>query len=179
MSGNYSFIPIFHPLLIYRPMQVQILSKLFNSLHKRVLKTVLRKTITLTISDYNFLSILALKARLNYNKGVLIHSIMSRKVSPMATFSLNQSRHSEKLNIPIRMIDHFKSGLEYCGSVLWNSLPNSLRLPSITKMFQSCYRPYVMLCADWLSLHVRFGDCNVSATFYLTVFPVPHAFTHQ
>ena len=143
MSGNYSFIPIFHPLLIYRPMQVQILSKPFNSLHKRVLKTVLRKTITLTISDYNFLSILALKERLNYNKGVLIHSIMSRKVSPMAKFSLNQSRHSKKLNIPIRRIDHFKSGLEYCGSVLWNSLPNSLRLPSITKMFQSCYRPYV------------------------------------
>ena len=90
MSGNYSFIPVFNPLLIYRSMQVQILSKPFVSLHKKVLKTVLCKTITLTISDYNFLSILPLKERLDYNKGVLIHSIMSRKVSPtlMAKFSL-------------------------------------------------------------------------------------------
>ena len=25
------------------------------------------------------------------------------------------------------------------------------------------------LCADWLSLHVKHGNCNPSATFYLTV----------
>ena len=137
MPGNYSFIPIFNPSLIYRSVQVQILSKPFVSLHKRVLKAVLLKTTTLTISDYNFLSILPLKERLNYNKGVLIHNITSRKVSPtlMAEFSLNQSRHSEKLNIPVPRNDRFKSGLEYCGSVLWNSLPNSLRMPSSTETF--------------------------------------------
>ena len=47
-----------------------------DSLHKRVLKAILLKTTTLTISDYSFLSIVPLKERLNYNKGVLIHQIM-------------------------------------------------------------------------------------------------------
>ena len=45
------------------------------SLHKTALKTILLKTTTLAISDYNFLSLLPLKEILN--KGVLIHKIMS------------------------------------------------------------------------------------------------------
>ena len=61
------------------------------SLQKRALKVILLKTTNLAISDYNFLSILPLKQRLNYNKGVLIHKIMSGKFggtpSLMATFS--------------------------------------------------------------------------------------------
>ena len=102
------------------------------SLHKTALKAnLLKKHTTLAISDYNFSVILPLKERLNYNKGVLIHKIMSGKVPPSlrAKFSLNQSRHPEKLNIPIPRIDLFKSSLVYSGSVLWNSLPDSLRLP--------------------------------------------------
>ena len=96
---------------------------------KTALKAILLKTTTLAISDYNFLSILPLKERLNY-KGVLIHKIMSGKVPPSlrATFSLNQSRHSGKLNIPIPRVDLFKSSLVYTGSVLWNSFPDSRRL---------------------------------------------------
>ena len=47
-----------------------------DSLHKRVLKAILLKNTTLTISDYSFLSIVPFKERLNYNKGVLIHQIM-------------------------------------------------------------------------------------------------------
>ena len=39
---------------------------------KTALKAILLKTTTLAISDYNFLSILPLKERLNYNKGILI-----------------------------------------------------------------------------------------------------------
>ena len=71
------------------------------SLHKRSLKAILLKSTTLTISDYSFLSILPLKERLNYNKGVLIHKIMCGKVPPslMARFSLNQSGQSEKKSI--------------------------------------------------------------------------------
>ena len=33
------------------------------------------------------------------------------------------------------------------------------------------------LCADWLSLHVKLGDCSPPATFYLIVCPVLRAFT--
>ena len=116
------------------------------SLHKRALKAILLKTTTLAISDYNFLSILPLKERLNYNKEVLIHKIMSGTVPPSVTakFSLNQSRHSGKLNIPIPRIDLFKSSLVYSGSVLWNSLPDSLRLPPSTETFKSRYMSYIM-----------------------------------
>ena len=45
---------------------------------KRPLKAILLKTITQSISDYNFLSSLPLKERLN--KEVLMHTIMSGKV---------------------------------------------------------------------------------------------------
>ena len=116
------------------------------SLHKRALKAILLKTTTLATSEYNFLSILPPQERLNYNKGVLIHKVMSGKVPPSlrAKLSLNQSRHSGKLNIPIPRIDLFKSSLVYSGSVLWNSLPDSLRLPPSTKTFKSRYMPYTM-----------------------------------
>ena len=52
-------------------------SQTLVNLHKSALKAILLKNTTLTISDYNFLSVLPLKERLNYNKGVLIHKIMS------------------------------------------------------------------------------------------------------
>ena len=35
-----------------------------------------------------------------------------------------------------------------------------------------------LVTVTWLAFHVKFGDCNPSATFYLIVFPIHHAFTH-
>ena len=35
------------------------------------------------------------------------------------------------------------------------------------------------LSADWLALHVKLGDCSRPTVFYLSVFPIRHAFTHQ
>ena len=120
------------------------------SLHKRALKAILLKPTTLAISDYNFLFILPLKKkkkkkRLNYNKGVLMHRVMSEKVPPSLTaeFSLNgQSRHSGKLNIPIPRTDLFKSSLEYSGSLLWSSFHGSLKLSSSSETFKSRYMSY-------------------------------------
>ena len=148
MPENYFVMPIFNPLLTTDRrcgiQQVQILPLV--SLHQRALKAILLKTTTLAISDYNFLSILPFKERLNYNKGILIHKIMSGKIPPSlrAKFSLNQSRHSGKFNIPIPRIDLFKSSLVYSGSVLWNSLLDSLRLPPSTETFKSRYMSYIM-----------------------------------
>ena len=107
----------------------------------------LSKTTTLPISDYKFLSILPPRERLNYNKGVLMHKIMSKKVLPSLTaiFPRNQSRHSRKLNMPIPRTDLFKSSLVYSDSVLWNWL-DSLRLPSNTKTFKSRYM-YALNCS--------------------------------
>ena len=130
------------------------------SLHKRALKAILLKTTTLTISDYNFLFVLPLKERLNYNK---------RQVAPSLTanFSLNQSRHSGKLYIPVPRTGLFKSSRVYSGSVLWNSLPDSLRLPSRTETFKSRYMSYVM---RWLVARLQRSAL---------LFPILHAFTHQ
>ena len=54
----------------------------------------------------------------------------------------------------------------------------TLRLPPSTETFKSrsiCHT----LCADWLALHVIFGDCNPPEMFYHTVSPIYYAFTHQ
>ena len=117
------------------------------NLHKRALKAILLKITTVAISDYNVLSILPLSERLNYNKEVLIHKIMSGKVPPSLTAkcSINKSRHSGKFNIPIPRTDLFKSSLVYSGSVLWNSLPDSLRLPANTGTFKSRCMSCIML----------------------------------
>ena len=66
--------------------------KAFVNSDKRALKAVLLRNTTLVVSDYNFLSILPLKERLNYNKEVLVHKIMSGKAPPSLTAkcSLNQ-----------------------------------------------------------------------------------------
>ena len=78
----FFFMPIFNPLLTTDRLcgiqrQVQILLPLV-SLHKRALKAaILLKTTTLAISDYNFISIFPLEEGFNYNKGVLVHKLMS------------------------------------------------------------------------------------------------------
>ena len=86
-------------------------STFFNAV---LLKNKKIKT-ALAISDYNFLSVLPLKERLDYNKRVLIHKIMSEKVPPSLTakFSLNQSGHSGKPNISIPRSDLFKFSVVY------------------------------------------------------------------
>ena len=101
-------MPIFNPSSTMDrhcgTQQEQILLNLWLVyISKRALKAILLKPTTLAIPDYNFLSILPLKESLTYNKGVLIHKITSGKVPPSLTakVSLNQSRHSGKLNIPI------------------------------------------------------------------------------
>ena len=110
MPENYLFMPIFNPLLTTdRHCGIQQVQIPLVSLHKRALTAIRLKTTTLAISDYNVLSILPLRERLNYNKGILIHKIMSEKVPPSLTakFSLNQSRHSGKLNTPMPRTDLF------------------------------------------------------------------------
>ena len=81
---------------------------------------------------------------------------MSGEVPPSltATFSFNQS-HSGKLNIPIPRSDLFKSrSLMYSGSVLWNSLPDSLRLPPSTETFKSRYMSYIMRCLVGIACYI-------------------------
>ena len=124
MPQHYSFMPMFIPSSItdrhYGTRQVQILS---GNLCLVYIKERARQFSSnqnynrVAISDYNLLSILALKGRLNYNKGILMHKIKSGKVPPAlnANSSFNQS-HSAKLEIPVPRTDLFKTCLVYSGS---------------------------------------------------------------
>ena len=66
---------------------------------------------------------------------------MFGKVPPFLTaiFARNQSRHSAKLDMPVPRIDLFRSSLVYSASVQWNSLPDSLGLPSSSETLKSRY----------------------------------------
>ena len=149
------------------PVQVQIP---LESLHKRTLKAILRKTAALAISDHNFLSIIPLKERLSYKKRALMHKGMSRKVPPSLTdkYSLNQSNVLESSVCQlIPRTDLFKSSLMYSDSVFGtHSLTFSVYHPAL-KLLHHVTRH--TLYADWLTLRVKLGDCNLPATLYLTV----------
>jgi len=56
---------------------------------------------------------------------------------------------SRNLNIPVPLMDLLKSSLS--GSVVWNSPPDSVKLPSSTKRFESHYMWYIM---RWLACNV-------------------------
>eukprot|EP00745_Piridium_sociabile_P034328 TRINITY_DN58_c0_g2_i8.p1 TRINITY_DN58_c0_g2~~TRINITY_DN58_c0_g2_i8.p1 ORF type:complete len:234 (+),score=14.11 TRINITY_DN58_c0_g2_i8:324-1025(+) len=111
------------------------------SLHKRALKFVLNKTTSLTNVDYKQSNILPLDKRLVYNKGVMMHKIMTGQAPPslIHTFSTNENRNARKLNIPLPRIDLYKSSLAYSGSLLWNLLPMSIKQQQNDKTFKTHY----------------------------------------
>jgi hypothetical protein len=111
------------------------------SLHKRALKFVLNKTNSLTNVDYKQSNILPLDKRLVYNKGVMMHRIMTGQAPPslIHTFSTNGNRNARKLNIPLPRIDLYKSSLTYSGSLLWNLLPMSIKQLQNDKTFKTHY----------------------------------------
>ena len=84
MPENLSFMPVLSPSSITDRRCENALKPLI-SLHKKALMAILLKTTTLVISDYNCLSIFFLKERLSYNKGVMMHKVMSGKVPPLLT----------------------------------------------------------------------------------------------
>lgn len=99
-----------------------------TSIQRRAIKATLLKT-KISCTDYKQLGVLPLAHRLKFNKGVLIHKILSGNApKPLIDlFSKNSSRSSKKLNIPIPRIDLFKTSLKYSGSILWNTLPCNIQ----------------------------------------------------
>ena len=120
--------------------------KHLNSLHKRALKLVLLKSNSLTFADYKRLDILPLKYRLQYNKGVMMHKIISgcAPSSLISSFKLSHSHHSRKLYVQIPRIDLFKGSLTYSGAILWNSLPDSLRTCASLISFKQHHQQHLM-----------------------------------
>ena len=116
------------------------------SLYKRALKLVLLKKSSLSESDYKQLNILPLHHRLQYNKGLLMFKIITGNTPPTLTtkFPMNHSRNRRKLCTPIPRIDLFKSSLCYSGSILWNSLPDSIRQHRGITSFKKYFRTHLM-----------------------------------
>ena len=69
------------------------------SIHKRALKLTLLKSTSLTAHDYKLLDVLPLKLKLEYNKGINMHKIVTG-YSPTTlkfNFHSNQNRHLHKI----------------------------------------------------------------------------------
>ena len=109
------------------------------SIHKRALKLTLLKSTSLTAHDYKLLDVLPLKLKLEFNKGNIIHKIVSGHVPSnlKLNFHPNQNRHSHKLVVPRPRLDLFKCSLTYSGGNLWNNLPLSIKVLSDHKVFKT------------------------------------------
>ena len=119
--------------------------KQLGRLHKRAIKLVLQKTTSLTDDDYKSLNVLPIYKRLNFNKGILMHKIITGKVPPYLTnsFSINQSRCKLNIHVPTPRIDLYKSSLTYSGAKLWNSIPKSVKESKSTNVFKQRYSSYL------------------------------------
>ena len=97
--------------------------------YKRALKLILLKPKTLTADDYISLDILPLKLRLEYNKLILMHRVVTGNAPPVIIeqFSLNTIRQSKRLVVPLPRIDLFKSSFMYSAANCWNNLPIPLK----------------------------------------------------
>lgn len=105
------------------------------SVQKRAIKTILSKTVILS-SDYAKLNILPVLSRLKFNKGVFMHKILSGNAPTyLSNLLIRNARIPHKLNIPVPRLDLYKSSLVYSGSLLWNSLPYTIRNPNCIHSF--------------------------------------------
>ena len=77
------------------------------SIHKRALKLTLLKSTSLTTHDYKLLDVLPQKLKLEFNKGIIMHKIVSGYAlsNLKLNFHSNQKRHSHKLVVPRPRLD--------------------------------------------------------------------------
>ena len=101
-------------------------------------KKNLLKSTSLTAHDYKPLGVIPLKLKLEFNKGIIMHKIVSGYVPSnlKLNFHSNQYRHSHKLVVPRPRLDLFKCSLMYSGENLWNNLPLSIKILSGHKAFK-------------------------------------------
>ena len=102
------------------------------SIHKRALKLNLLKSTSLTAHDYKLLDVLPLKLKLEFNKGIIMHKIVSGYAPSnlKLNFHSKQIRHSHTLIVPRPRLDLFKCSLMYSRGNLLNNLPLSIKILS-------------------------------------------------
>ena len=123
------------------------------SIHKGEHKLTHLNSTSLTTHDYKGLDVLLLKLKLEFNKGIIIHKIVTSYASSTCmvdrtlksnyyycyystlkfNFHSNQNRHSHKRIVPRPRLDLFKCSLMYAGGNIWNNLPLRIKFWQITK----------------------------------------------
>ena len=93
----------------------------------------------MTAHDYELLDVLPLQLKLEFNKGIIMHKIVSGYAPSnlKLNFHSNQKRHSHKVIIPCPRLDLFKCSLMYSGGNLWNNLPLSIKILSDHKALKN------------------------------------------
>ena len=125
------------------------------SIHKGEHKLTLLKSTSLTAHDYKDLDVLPLKLKLEFNKGIIMHKIVTNASSTCVVdrtlksnyyycyystlkfnFHSNQNRHSRKRIVPRPRLNLFTCSLMYSGENLWNNLPLRIKILSDRKAFK-------------------------------------------
>ena len=120
--------------------------KPLESLYKRAIKLILLKPSTLTTTDYVSTDILPLKLRLEYNKAVMMHRVMTDNAPPNITkkFSLSTVNRSKRLVLPLPRVDLFKSSFKYSGANCWNYLPAFLKSINSHRSFKILLKKHLI-----------------------------------
>ena len=128
-------------------------------IYKRAIKAVLLKSSSLITSDYEDLDIFPLKLTFAENKAILMQKIVLGKV-PLALQSKFQgcSRQHGKLQVPFPRLDLFKTSHRYSGSLLWNTLPQTVKSSNSMSVFKN------LLIRHFKSIESKHAFCNHSMT---------------
>ena len=118
-----------------------------NRQHRRAIKLISPINNTTTENKMQNLNILPLSVHLKYNKATLMHKVYHNK----APHYLNQlfkkaTFRYGSMNIvpPLPRIDKEKTSLSYSGSVVWNDLPDDLKLNMTTISFKRNVYKYLI-----------------------------------
>ena len=118
-----------------------------NRQHRRAVKLISPLQNTTTEHKLKNLNILPLAEHMKYNKATLIHKIYHNKTPAYLNqfFTKSTNRYgSMNLVPPLPRIDIVKTSLFYSGSVVWNDLPDKLKLNMSTNAFKTNLYKYLL-----------------------------------
>ena len=106
--------------------------KKLNSLHRRSMKLISIESFDQTDDLYQHLKILPLMKLFYYNKAKFVHKILFKNApNYLLTLFTSNTRHSERLKVlelPLPRTKLFKTSLCFSGRLLWNNLPEYLKV---------------------------------------------------
>ena len=121
--------------------------KKLRSLHRRAIKLILPDSTIPTDIKHQLLNILPLHQQLEFNKAVWMFKIYHGEAPPYLESLIRKATDrygSDKLIPPLPRIDLYKTSFAFSGSLIWNSLPRSLKHISTAKAFKRELRKHLI-----------------------------------